>query len=322
MANRGSLSEKSEYIPLLLLYGYGALLIFMNNVQPLHILILALIGVLYYTFAGGRRFVVGLLPLFIYVILYDSLRYAANHTFQVPHIQDLYEYEKALFGIKTSTGIITPNEWFYCTNELRCENEINRLTPLLNFLGGISYGLWFPVPVFITVFFFFKAKELMARFAWCFLIANIIGIIIYYIYPAAPPWYVHEVGFEFNANQGGFEAGLRFFDQMVGAPLFKGLYGQGPNAFAAMPSMHSAFPVMVLYYGLRYFKWGNILLAIHMVSIWFFAVYLQHHYLLDVIPGILVSLTAIGIVETLTARGAIKEKFEQMIAFIEGKPTD
>ena len=45
-----------------------------------------------------------------------------------------------------------------------------------------------------------------------------------------------------------------------------------------MPSLHSSYPVIILYYGLKY-KFGliNVLFLVVMVGIWFSAVYTSHH---------------------------------------------
>jgi hypothetical protein len=54
-----------------------------------------------------------------------------------------------------------------------------------------------------------------------------------------------------------------------------------------MPSLHSSYPVIVLFYGLKS-KLGavNIFFFIVMIGIWFAAVYTSHHYVLDVLAGI------------------------------------
>ena len=61
-----------------------------------------------------------------------------------------------------------------------------------------------------------------------------------------------------------------------------------------MPSLHSAYPLIVFYYGLKN-KLGvaNIFFGIVMVGIWFAAVYTSHHYVLDVLAGITCAITGI-----------------------------
>jgi membrane-associated phospholipid phosphatase len=61
-----------------------------------------------------------------------------------------------------------------------------------------------------------------------------------------------------------------------------------------MPSLHSAYPAIVLYYGLKNkLGWVNIIFAVIAAGIWFAAVYTSHHYILDVLAGILCAATGI-----------------------------
>jgi membrane-associated phospholipid phosphatase len=98
---------------------------------------------------------------------------------------------------------------------------------------------------------------------------------------------VQQYGFDFIANTKGNTAGLSRFDAYFDVEIFKGLYAKSSNVFAAMPSLHSSYPLIVLYYGIRNkLGWINYLLALVTVGIWFAAVYSSHHYVLDVLAGI------------------------------------
>jgi membrane-associated phospholipid phosphatase len=97
-------------------------------------------------------------------------------------------------------------------------------------------------------------------------------------------------------------AGLERFDDYFGVTIFKSLYEKGSNVFAAMPSLHSSYPLLVLYYGIRNkLGWLNIVFAFITIGIWFAAVYTSHHYVLDVIAGIVCAFLGI-VVFSLLAR--------------------
>ena len=125
------------------------------------------------------------------------------------------------------------------------------------------------------------------QFALTFLLVNIIGFVGYYLYPAAPPWYVQQYGFIFNAHTPGNTAGLHRFDEYFHVGIFSALYSKSSNVFAAMPSLHSAYPLIVLFYGLKC-RLGkiNMFFALVVLGIWFAAVYSGHHYVLDVLAGV------------------------------------
>lgn len=144
------------------------------------------------------------------------------------------------------------------------------------------------------------------HFALVFLLVNLIGFAIYYIHPAAPPWYVAKYGFDFIQGTPGDVAGLGRFDQMTGIGIFDGLYARNSNVFAAIPSLHSSYMLIAFIYSLkaRCANWTRVLFAFITIGIWFTAVYSSHHYLIDVMLGI-----ATAIVGTLLfEKGLMKIK--------------
>lgn len=234
-----------------------------------------------------RQFILGFSIFIIYWIIFDYMKAFPNFQYNDVHIQSLYETEKSLFGIEWNGTRLTPNEFF-----------VRHSSTVLDVLTGFFYLCWIPVPLTFAGILFFKNRKAFFQFALTFFLVNMIGFIGYYIYPAAPPWYVAEYGFEFNAATLGHTAGLSRFDQFFGISFFKGMYAKSSNVFAAMPSMHAAFMMIVLFYGLKYKMSGwNILFATIMVGIWFAAVYTSHHYILDVLAGIACAVAAITLLQ-------------------------
>ena len=77
-----------------------------------------------------------------------------------------------------------------------------------------------------------------------------------------------------------------------------------------MPSLHSSYPIIVLYYGIkRKMGWNNIVFAIVTVGIWFGAIYTSHHYVLDVLAGLACALAGIFIFQKVVMRSAAFNKF-------------
>jgi membrane-associated phospholipid phosphatase len=69
--------------------------------------------------------------------------------------------------------------------------------------------------------------------------------------------------------------------------------------FAAMPSLHSAYMLIAFIYSLRAKcpTWMRIACAVICLGIWFTAVYTSHHYILDVMGGIGVTILGFLIFE-------------------------
>jgi hypothetical protein len=144
------------------------------------------------------------------------------------------------------------------------------------------------------------------HFSLAFLVVNLLGFVMYYLYPAAPPWYVQGFGFGFQPLTSGNTAGLAKFDAFFGISLFESIYAKGSNVFAAMPSLHSAYPVVVLYFGLtNKLGWVNVLFAMVTAGIWFAAVYTSHHYVLDVGAGVVCAAAGITLFEGPVRRSRV-----------------
>ncbi len=270
---------------------------------------LVLITIFYTLFFASsitRKFIIGFSIFIIYWIVFDYMKAFPNYNYSTVHIADLYNSEKRLFGVHFNGALLTPNEYW----------RLNHTT-FLDVLGGIFYLCWIPVPLAFAAFLFFKNRKQFLYFSFTFVLVNLLGFAIYYLYPAAPPWYVEHYGMAFHAKTPGNSAGLGKFDQFVHAAVFKSIYAKGSNVFAAMPSLHSSYPVIVLYYGIKN-KLGliNLFFGLVMLGIWFTAVYTSHHYVLDVLAGITCAITGITIFNSLLHTKwlmRVIQKFEKII---------
>lgn len=251
--------------------------------RPEHLWLALLLGGLFFGCRTSRKIVVALLPFIIFGISYDWMNIVHNYEVNPVDIEGIYNTEKSLFGITLANGdILTPNEFFAL-----------HTTPVLDFLGGVFYLCWVPVPILFGLYLYFKGERgIYLRFALVFLFVNFIGFAGYYIHPAAPPWYVAIHGFGLDLTTHGEVAGLGAFDRMTGLGIFHGLYGRNANVFAAVPSLHSAYTFVAFIYSLKSKSplWTKILLATVTLGIWFTAVYTSHHYIIDVSLGILCSI--------------------------------
>ncbi len=253
----------------------------------------------YFSTITSRKFIIGFSIFIVYWILFDYMKAFPNYTFNAVHIMQLHNAEEAIFGIHQNGATITPNEFW-----------LTHTSTFLDVLAGIFYLCWIPVPLAFAAYLFFTDKKIFLQFSLTFVLVNMIGFIIYYVYPAAPPWYVQKYGAVFIAHTPGNSAGLQRFDDFFNAGIFKSIYAKGSNVFAAMPSLHSSYPLIVFYYGLKKkMGWFNIIFAIVMVGIWFAAIYTSHHYVLDVLAGITCAATGIIFFQKVLLPAAPVKKF-------------
>ena len=252
--------------------------------RPEQLVLLGICNGCYYLSATTRRFITGFSIFVVFWILYDYMKAFPNYAYRAVDVAQLYHAEQSLFGISFQGQLLTPNEFW-----------LRHTHVFLDVLCGIFYLCWVPIPLAFAGYLFFANRRLFFEFSLTFLLVNLIGFVIYYLHPAAPPWYVQQHGLQFQPLTMGSTAGLARFDSFFGVSIFKSIYAKNSNVFAAMPSLHSAYPVIVLFYAVRN-KSGlfNLFFFTIMVGIWFAAVYTSHHYVLDVLAGICVAVTGIA----------------------------
>jgi len=271
-----------------------------------HILMLSLFNLLFFAHPLTRKLAVALLPFVAFEISYDWMRLYPNYKVNPIDIQDIYEAEKALFGIATENGTLIPGEYFNLHNSW-----------IADLLAGIFYLCWVPGPMAFGIYLFFKGeRHFYLRFALGFLFTNFVGFAGYYIHPAAPPWYAINFGFEPDFNTPGNVAGLGRFDDLIGFPVFGSIYVNNSNIFAAIPSLHSAYMLIATIYAVMSRQSKGLILCCCIVTlgIWCTAVYSCHHYVIDVLLGILTAFVGIAIFEQVVMRLPFFKRFFQSYA--------
>lgn len=282
-------------VPFLLAIAYLTYVHWSMGLRTEHVLVIAIALAAYYLHPISRKLLILILPYAIFGMAYDTMRLIPNYTVSPIHVAELYNAEKALFGINTANGILTPNEWW-------------RLHPytLLDIIAGLFYINWVTGSLVYSFWQWWRGNTLESvHYTYAFLLVSLLGMAGYYLYPAAPPWYVAQYGFEVLHNTGGSPAGLIRFDQITGLSIFQNMYSRNPNVFGAMPSIHSAYPLLFTLYAYKHLSpaW-RVFAIIYPVAIWFSAVYTDHHYIFDVLGGIGVTLLSYVIMEYLKKKFA------------------
>ncbi len=264
------------------------------GILPHHLLMIGLFCLLFFIHPQSRKWAVMMIPFILFEISYDWMRLYPNYRINPIDIQGIYEAEKALFGIATEQGTVILGEFFNTHN-----------WAVADLLAGFFYLCWVPGPIAFALWLFCRGdRHIGVHFCWCFLFVNLIGFAGYYIHPAAPPWYAINYGFEPDFTTPGNVAGLARFDQLVGAPIFESIYVNNSNIFAAVPSLHAAYMLVTTLYALgsRQPKWVIILCIIITVGIWATAIYSCHHYVIDVLLGILTAFIGFLLFEGIVMR--------------------
>jgi membrane-associated phospholipid phosphatase len=197
------------------------------------------------------------------------------------HVADLYELDARLFSIPTSAGP-------------RALTELISGHPyaLLDVVCGAAY-LLFLLEVFgVATYLFFRDRPKMLEVSAGFFALNVTGWLIWMLYPAAPPWYVDQYGFGPVVQDAvSSPAGLLRLDALLGTPIAASFYSKSANIFGAMPSLHVAYVTLVACVALPLGGRLRLFTLLFAACMAFSAVYLRHHYVLDVVAGILLAVS-------------------------------
>ena len=250
-----------------------------------------------------RDFFVRTLPYTIYGIVYDFTHITEPLVQKLHvHVAEPYRFELAHFAVATAAGRMTLNQYFALHHWL-----------IVDFFTGTAYLVF----IYWAIGFGFylvwtgrsgERRALATGFGLAFLAMNLVGFATYYIYPAAPPWYVTSFGLgpANFAAQPSPAAAIRW-DQLTGLHYFQSFYAKSADIFGAMPSLHCAQPLLVFLYGRHLRKpWLNWVQGPYYLLVCFSAIYLQHHYVLDVLAGSAFALTAYAVERLVTKSLGLK----------------
>jgi len=219
-----------------------------------------------------RALLRGLMPLFLLLLCFRGLRsFADNLNIASVHSQDLIGYERALFGGEIPAILVQAhlsNRWF---------------TVLLDIATSLLYMSHFPMPVLMAVLLWHRDRSEYNLFVFGLLLLSYAAFVTFVLFPAAPPWWA--------AEHGHLPAGSITLKHFVWPGLIE---VAGPNTVAAMPSLHMAYPVLIVLFCLR--AWGRkslwtMLLPLAMVPT---TLYLGHHYVIDFLAGVFYAIASYG----------------------------
>jgi len=228
-----------------------------------------------------------LLPMLLWLSLFQFSSWIPHHNRPEIDVDTLpVADEFLLFGYSLL-------EW--PRNSVPDSNGWNRFLLFLDFLAGFAYLIHFVASwIFAFWLYLYHRKrpvypgEALVEpwtYLWCFGFLNSIAVVTQLSWPTAPPWYIDEYGYQpANYTIGGDPAGLQRVDARLPVPVFGTLYGNSPLVFGSFPSLHAAWPIMITLF-LPQNKIYKVLGLCYTAVVWWAAMYLNHHFLIDLIGG-------------------------------------
>ncbi len=220
------------------------------------------------------RLLFAALPFFSYLIIFSSYK-------AFRHITNLDDVSPPNYVILSTLEY----RLFFCHPHKLLSYLAN---PVFDLLAAIPYLIHFPLPFLFMAYLILSPRKRQALYPmlWCAGWVNLIAVLFQATFPTAPPWFTDSAVLDAQGQilyERANEAGFKRLDRMFGFTLFHGIYSQSPLKYGAFPSLHVAWPVVIL---LNHPWFGKKVAVIHIMWISLAALYSTHHYLIDVLGGI------------------------------------
>jgi hypothetical protein len=244
-----------------------------------HVALIVGVPPLAYVSAASKRLFLGLLPMGFMGLLYDAMRWVQDLGVTVDrvHVCDLREIDISIASVMVNGERGSVHDWI-------------QLHPSTAFevICAVPYGTFLFVAIGFAIYLYRRNYERMRLFGWAFLLTNITGFVTYHVYPAAPPWYFHAHGCAVDLAARASEGpSLARVDALLGIHYFHDFYARAADVFGAVPSLHVSYPMLIALFGWPVMRTpGRVFALLFLVSMCTAAVYLDHHWIFDIVLGL------------------------------------
>ena len=233
------------------------------------------------------------LPFYVLLVAYDFLRGAVSVAPWHAHVAAQIDVDKALFGGTLPTVWLQQHLWHP------------------SHFHWYDYGVW---AVYMTHFFVVwivaaalwrSSRARFRRYAVLTVILTVAAFLTYWLYPAQPPWLAALGQHAWNVD--------RIVPQVwghLGIKTVQSAYENSGfvNTVAAMPSLHAAYPFMLMLFFWAAGWRARIVLGAYTLAMAFTLVYGGEHFVADILAGWAMALAAYALVAWITRRSPDSER--------------
>lgn len=227
------------------------------------------------------RFLADWVPFLALLLGWEAMRGIAGRSGVAPHTSDLASIELWLFHGHLPTA------------ELQAAVARTGLSLQVDYACTVVYFCHFVLPIAIALTLWMRDRRQFLRFTTTLVGMSFSLFVVYLLIPSGAPWYAQEQGV------------ISGFRHVIGttlpgyiSPYYAAL---NPNRFAAMPSLHAAYPFLG-YLALRPVApraaWAALAWC---VVVWLSIVYLGDHYVIDAAAGVVTATVAWTVMTRLVA---------------------
>jgi hypothetical protein len=148
-----------------------------------------------------------------------------------------------------------------------------------------------------------RSRDRFGHYAVLTAVVTLGAFLVYWLYPAQPPWLTAELG-----HMGAVDRIVPFVWDRLGVSSMQSVYENSSlvNTVAAMPSLHAAYPLMLLLFFFRTAGWPvRVGLGAYTLAMAFALVYGGEHFVADILAGWALAAVAFAAVEGARRAAAI-----------------
>jgi len=291
MSKQKSDSFKNLFFWFLIIIGYISFInIFVIKTTPEFLLIqFAFITTVFLT-SRLKDYAIDWIPFIGFFLLYEFLRGFADDLspFRTLTLLWIYKLEQAIFGTLPTLSL----------QQLFGENKL-----IIN-ISLFFYALFFYYSFLTAFIIWIYNRNLFKEYANKFLLLSITGLVFFFLIPTAPPWLI-EKSENLGIRRIIYEGNI--LDNYVILTLYNYLFHG--NEVAALPSLHSAWPMFTSLFIVKKFKNRfRYLLLIIPLMVGFSVVLSGEHFILDVLFGFFLAYLVLNIPYGLSWKHLLKFK--------------
>jgi membrane-associated phospholipid phosphatase len=226
------------------------------------------------------------LPFFALLVAYDRLRGAvAIDQPGLAHVNAQLAFDKAIGGGEVPTVWLQQHLWH------------------AGHPRWYDYGVWAVymthfLAVWVTAAVIWRvARERFRRYAVTAVALSLSAFATYWAFPAQPPWMAGE-----SIKMASVDRIVPEVWGQLGVGTAQSLYENRDfvNPVAAMPSLHAAFPLMLLLFFWSAGRWVRLALGLYTLAMAFALVYGGEHFVIDILAGWAMALAVHAVVNAIS----------------------
>ena len=219
-------------------------------------------------------------PFIVILLSYEALQGTTGSTISLKNIVNLYPIDKMFWSINV-TG--TVQRMFYS----------QAMTDVML----VFYSLHFYLVILASVVLWLFRRTLFTRYVIAITITSYVSLMIFAIYPTAPPWFSNVALNLASASSNSVHAAPPILSQIASlSNLIEA------DKFAAFPSLHAAYVTLFAAYMVKFRKKLIVLMIPLEFGVLFATLYLGQHYLIDLVAGVSLALTSVYLADIITGK--------------------